>query len=105
MAKNREKQAKTAGKGPFWAQNRPKSPKIHDFSDFWACAAPAGRGLMRRSNFPEQFRMGTPVRRRFSGLSAADLEKRTPGAVNPLERQWLRKRRNLPSKWTPSAPR
>ena len=31
---------------------------------------------------PEQFRNGTPVRRRFSGFSAADLETRKPGVIN-----------------------
>ena len=51
---------------------------------------------MRRFQVPEQFRKGTPVRRRFSGLSAANLEKRKPGAVNPLKRYMAKKSTKKP---------
>lgn len=51
---------------------------------------------MRRSKIPEQFRKGTPVRRRFSGLSAANLEKRKPGAVN-LSRVYMAKKTKKPA--------
>ena len=80
-----EKMAENRPKMPVFAQKRPIFADFREFSRFLGLCGVSGRGFMRRSKFPEQFRNGTPVRRRFSGLSAANLEKRKPGAVKPLK--------------------